>query len=80
MNNSYQELTTNLEYLILKQISQYLGEFVDFSIHNQLSFVVALVKLTNYKIDVRKQNMIHSMVKMGAFPHREENDAFDFEF
>ncbi|MFZ7951170.1 hypothetical protein ACO1D2_21515 [Bacillus thuringiensis] len=40
---------------------------MDFSIHNQLSFVVALVKLTNYKIDVRKQNMIHSMVKMGHF-------------
>ncbi|AOM08789.1 IS21-like element IS232 family helper ATPase IstB [Bacillus thuringiensis] len=80
MRNSYQQLTTNLEYLKLKQMTQHLGEVVDFSINNQLSFVEALVKLTNYEIDVREQNMIHSMVKMGAFPHRKEIDAFDFEF
>ena len=36
--------------------------------------------LTNYEIDVREQNMIHSMVKMGAFPHRKEVDVFDFDF
>ncbi|MGN4670209.1 IS21-like element ISCbo2 family helper ATPase IstB, partial [Bacillus cereus group sp. MYBK234-1] len=53
MNNSYQQLTTNLEYLKLKQMAQHLGEVVDFSINNQLSFVEALVKLTNYEIDVR---------------------------
>jgi DNA replication protein DnaC len=80
MNNSYQQLTTNLEYLKLKQMAQHLGEVVDFSINNQLSFVEALVKLTNYEIDVREQNMIHSMVKMGAFPHRKEVDVFDFDF
>ncbi|ANN35536.1 transposase (plasmid) [Bacillus thuringiensis serovar coreanensis] len=80
MRNSYQQLTTNLEYLKLKQMSQHLGEVVDFSINNQLSFVEALVKLTNYEIDTREQNMIHSMVKMGAFPHRKEVDQFDFEF
>ena len=43
MNNSYQQLTTNLEYLKLKQMAQHLGEVVDFSINNQLSFVEALV-------------------------------------
>ncbi|PFJ07354.1 transposase, partial [Bacillus cereus] len=80
MKNSYQQLTTNLEYLKLKQMSQHLGEVVDLSINNQLSFVEALVKLTNYEIDMREQNMIHSMVKMGAFPHRKEVDQFDFEF
>lgn len=80
MNNSYQQLTTNLEYLKVKQMAQHLGEVVDFSINNQLSFVEALVKLTNYEIDVREQNMIHSMVKIRAFPHRKEVDVFDFEF
>lgn len=80
MRNSYQQLTTNPEYLKLKQMTQHLGEVVDFSINNQLSFVEALVKLTNYEFDIREQNMIHSMVKMGAFPHRKEIDAFDFEF
>lgn len=61
-------------------MSNRLREVVDFSINNQLSFIEALIKLTNYEIDVREQNMIHSMVKMRAFPHRKEIDAFDFEF
>lgn len=59
---------------------QHLSEVVDFSINNQLSFVETLVKLTNYEIDVREQNMIHSMVKVGAFPHLKEIDEFDFDF
>lgn len=80
MNNSYQQLIQNLEYLKLKQMTQHVGEVVDFSISNQLPFVEALVKLTNYEIDVREQNMIHSMVKVAAFPHRKEIDEFDFEF
>ncbi|WP_257790359.1 IS21-like element helper ATPase IstB [Bacillus thuringiensis] len=70
----------NLEYLKLQQMTQHLGEVVDFSISNQLSFVETLVKLTNYEIDVREKNMIHSMVKVGAFPHLKEIDEFDFEF
>jgi DNA replication protein DnaC len=82
MKNSYQQLTTNLEYLKLKQMAQHLGDVVDFSINNELSFVETLVKLTNYEIDVREQNMIHSMGKWGkgAFPHRKEVDEFNFEF
>ncbi|KAB2505506.1 transposase, partial [Bacillus cereus] len=39
MKNSYQQLTQNLEYLKLKQMVQHLGEVVDFSINNQLSFI-----------------------------------------
>ena len=50
MNNSYQQLTTNLEYLKLKQMAQHLGEVVDFSINNQLSFVEALVALQIMKL------------------------------
>ncbi|EIJ82337.1 ATP-binding protein IstB [Bacillus methanolicus MGA3] len=30
------------------------------------------MKLTNYEIDVREQNMIQSMVKVAAFPHLKE--------
>ena len=50
MNNSYQQLTTNLEYLKLKQMAQHLREVVDFSINNQLSFVEALVALQIMKL------------------------------
>ncbi len=77
---SYQQATSNLEYLSLKQMVAHLNEVVDFSIHNQLSFMDTLVKLTNYEIDVREQNMIHAMVKVGAFPHQKELLDFDFSF
>lgn len=80
MNSNYQQLVKNLEYLNMKQMIQHLDEVVDFSIGNQLSFVETLVKLTNFEIDLREHNMIHSMVKVGAFPHRKEVSEFDFDF
>lgn len=61
-------------------MNEHLSEVVDFSIRNQLSFIDTLVKLTNYEIDVREHNMVQSMVKVGAFPHRKEIKEFDFEF
>ncbi|MHA6483028.1 IS21-like element helper ATPase IstB [Paenibacillus sp. strain BS8-2] len=79
-SNAYQQLVRNLEYLKLKQMVVHLNEVIDFSIHNQLSFLDTLVKLSNYEIDVREQNMIHAMVKVGAFPHRKELNDFDFAF
>ncbi|QCT74944.1 IS21-like element helper ATPase IstB [Macrococcoides canis] len=76
----YKQLTSNLEYLKLKQVLLNLDETLDFSIKNNLSLVETLVKLTNYEIDVREQNMIISMVKVAAFPHRKEIHEFDFDF
>ncbi|ELW9008146.1 ATP-binding protein, partial [Campylobacter upsaliensis] len=49
-------------------------------VNNQLSFNDTLIKLTNYEIDVREQNMTQAMVKVGAFPHRKEITDFDFDF
>jgi len=77
---NYQQLLQNLEYLQLKQMTLHLNEVVDFSVHNQLSFIETLIKLTNYEIDVREQNMTQAMVKVGAFPHRKEIKDFDFDF
>lgn len=77
---SYQQAMHHLEYLGLKQMVNHLNDVVDFSIHNQLSFMDTLVKLTSYEIDVREQNMIHAMVKVGAFPHHKELTDFEFSF
>jgi len=77
---SYQQAVRNLEYLGLKQMVGHLNEVVDFSIHNKLSFMDTFVKLTNYEIDVREHNMIHAMVKVGAFPHYKELADFEFSF
>lgn len=77
---NYQQLVQNLEYLKLKQMALHLSEVLDFGVSNQLSLVDTLVKLTNYEIDVREQNMIQSMVKVAAFPHLKEIKDFDFNF
>jgi DNA replication protein DnaC len=77
---NYQQLLQNLEYLKLKQMALHLNEVVDFSVNNQLTFIDTLIKLTNYEIDVREQNMIQSMVKVAAFPHLKEIKDFDFSF
>nr|WP_281427674.1 IS21-like element helper ATPase IstB [Mesobacillus maritimus] len=69
-----------MDYLNLKQMIEHLGDTIDFSMNNQLSFVDTLVKLTNYEIDVREKSMINSMVKVAGFPHRKELSEFDFEF
>lgn len=76
----YQQVVKNLEYLGLKQMIVHLDEVIDFSVHNQLSFMDTLTKLTNYEIEVREHNMIHAMVKVGAFPHQKELADFDFSF
>lgn len=77
---NYQQLLSNLEYLKLKQMVVHLNEVVDFGVRNQMSFIDTLIKLTNYEIDVREQNMIQSMVKVAAFPHLKEIKDFDFTF
>lgn len=77
---NHQQLLKNLEYLGLKQMTLHLNEVLDFSVNNQLSFSDTLIKLTNYEIDVREQNMTQAMVKVGAFPHRKEITEFDFNF
>lgn len=80
VTTNYQQLLQNLDYLKLKQMTLHLNEALDFSVHNQLSIIDTLIKLTNYEIDVREQNMVQSMVKVGAFPHLKEIKDFDFTF
>ncbi|WP_282156389.1 IS21-like element helper ATPase IstB [Cytobacillus gottheilii] len=80
LSTNYQQLLRNLEYLKLKQMTLHLNEVIDFGVQNQLSFNDTLIKLTNYEIDVREQNMTQSMVKVAAFPHMKEIKDFDFTF
>lgn len=80
MNSSYNQLIKNLEYLKMKQMINHLDKVIDFSTKNNLSFVDTLIKLTTYEIDFKEANMIKSMVKVGAFPHKKEIKDFDFDF
>ena len=80
MTTTYKQLIHNLEYLKLKQMITHLDDVIDFINSNRLSFVDGLIKLTGHEIDFKEANMIRSMVKVGAFPHKKEINEFDFEF
>ena len=80
MNSSYLKLIENLKYLKLNQMITHLDETIDFMNKNNLSFIDALIKLTDYEIDMKEINMIKSMVKVAAFPHLKEIKDFDFSF
>lgn len=80
MNSTYVQLKKNLEYLKLKQMNTHLDEVLDFVTTNNLSFAEGLVKLTSYEIDFKEENMIRSMVKVGAFPHQKGLKDFEFSF
>ncbi len=64
----------------MKQMINHLDQVIDFTTKNNLSFVDALIKLTDHEIDFKEANMIKSMVKVGAFPHQKEIKDFDFDF
>src|SRR5699024_5243203 len=80
MNSSYSKLVENLEYLKLTQMSLHLDKTIDFMNRNELSFTDALIKLTDYEIDMKEINMVKAMVKVAAFPHLKELKDFDFAF
>ena len=50
MNSSYTKLIDNLKYLKLNQMVTHLDETIDFMNNNNLSFIDALIKLTDYEI------------------------------
>lgn len=82
MSNStnYRRLKENLEYLKMNQMINHLDEVIDFIIKNEMSFIDTLVKLSDYEIAVKEENMIESMVKVAAFPFKKELSDFDFSF
>lgn len=80
MDSTYTQLNKNLEYLKMSQMVTHLDDTIDFINTNNLSFTEGLIKLTTHEIDFKEANMIRSMVKVGAFPHRKEVKDFDFDF
>src|SRR5699024_8302192 len=80
MNSSYSKLIENLEYLKLTLMIHHLDETIDFMKQNELTITDALIKLTDYEIDMKENNMVKAMVKVAAFPHLKEIKDFDFSF
>ena len=78
--SNYTRLKENLEYLNLKQFNLRLDEIIELTQNRTMSVIDILLKLTDYEVDVKKQNVKESMIKVANFPYNRSLDNFDFSF
>ena len=69
LQTNYQRLQDNLAYLKLKQCILHLDETIELANTQNLSHIEWLLKLSDYEVDVKRQNVINHMVKISNFPH-----------
>ena len=77
---NYKRLQENLEYLKLKQCLLHLDETIQLATTQHISHIEWLLQLTDYEVDVKRENVIHHMVKVSNFPHLKTLKDFDFTF
>ena len=75
-NSQYLRLQENLLYLNLKQIHLHLDDILD----SNVSLLEGLLKLTDYEIEIKRENVLNAMVKVAHFPHYKTLKEFDFKF
>lgn len=80
LKTDYLRLKENLEYLKLKQCALHLDDTIELANEQQLSHVEWLLKLSDYEVIVKRENVVNSMVKVANFPHLKGLDSFDFTF
>ena len=78
-NSNYVRLQDNLEYLKLKQIALHLDE-VTGPESVSLSFIDGLLRLTDYEVDIKRKNVVNSMISVAGFPQLKDIHQFDFDF
>lgn len=80
LQTNYQRLKENLDYLKLKQCLLHLDETIEQANTQALSHIDWLLKLSDYEVDIKRQNVINHMVKISNFPHLKTLADFDFSF
>lgn len=80
MKTTHEQLINNLSYLKLNEMTNHLGEIIDFVNANKLTFEEGLLRLSDYEINYKEKMVINAMVKTGAFPHFKSLDDFDFTY
>ena len=81
VNTNYIRLKENLSYLNLKQFQLKLDEVInEASLKGKVSLVDLLLKLTDYEVEVKEQNVKQAMVKVANFPYNRTLEDFDFKF
>ena len=74
-NSQYLRLQENLLYLNLKQMHLHLDHILD----SNVSLLEGLLKLTDYEIEIKRENVLNAMVKVAHFPHYKTLKDFEFQ-
>ena len=53
---------------------------LDHILDSNVSLLEGLLKLTDYEIEIKRENVLNAMVKVAHFPHYKTLKDFDFEF
>jgi len=78
--SSYVQLINNLEQLKLTKIKEYLPNYLDDNINNNLSVVDILKELTDKEIEFREDRAAQINLTISNFPYHKTINDFDFNY
>lgn len=78
--SSYVQLINNLEQLKLTKIKEYIPNYLDNNINNNLSIVDILKELTDKEIEFREDRAAQINLTISNFPYHKTINDFDFSY
>jgi len=78
--SNYNKLLNNLDILKLENTKNYLSEYLDNIVNNNITFLDGLLKITDKEIAFKDARAKIQNVKTAAFPFQKELSDFDFDF
>jgi DNA replication protein DnaC len=78
--SSYVQLINNLEQLKLTKIKEYIPNYLDNNINNNLSIVDILKELTDKEIEFREDRAAQINLTISNFPYHKTINDFDFNY
>lgn len=76
----YTKLLNNLEVLKLDKIRSFLPNYLETITENEITFVDALLKLTEKEVKFKNERASIIQIRVSAFPFEKELSDFDFDF
>lgn len=78
--SSYVQLINNLEQLKLTKIKEYISNYLDDNIKNNLSIIDILKELTDKEIEFREDRAAQINLTISNFPYHKTVNDFDFSY
>jgi len=79
-NTKYEQILTNLSYLKLETMKEYLPHYLDALNKKEISFTDTLVELTSKEISFRAERAARINLKISNFPYEKRISDFDFSY